>query len=59
MRWGEILSRGVPVEGSVEDFPADEQEFLEALEDLGCRRAQGFYFARPAPAAEVEARLQA
>jgi diguanylate cyclase (GGDEF)-like protein/PAS domain S-box-containing protein len=36
----------------------ETREQIELLRAMGCRRAQGFYFARPQPAAEIERLLQ-
>jgi diguanylate cyclase (GGDEF)-like protein len=47
LRLGEDLELGVVVEG------VETHEQAETLRRLGCRMAQGFYFARPAPAAEL------
>ncbi len=44
LRLGEDLQLGVVVEG------VETREQAETLRRLGCRMAQGYYFARPAPA---------
>jgi diguanylate cyclase len=49
LRLGEDLQLGVVVEG------VETQDQAETLHRLGCRLAQGYYFARPAPAAAHEA----
>lgn len=46
LRLGEDLQLGVVVEG------VETAEQADTLHRLGCRIAQGYYFARPAPAAE-------
>jgi diguanylate cyclase (GGDEF)-like protein len=44
---GHALSIDIVVEG------VEEEEEAEVLRMLGCRHAQGYYFARPMPAAEI------
>jgi diguanylate cyclase len=44
---GHALSVDIVVEG------VEEEEEAEILRMLGCRHAQGYYFARPMPAAEI------
>ena len=44
---GHALSIDIVVEG------VEEEEEAEILRMLGCRHAQGYYFARPMPAAEI------
>jgi diguanylate cyclase (GGDEF)-like protein len=48
LRLGEDLELGVVVEG------VETSEQAATLRRLGCRMAQGYHFARPAPAAELD-----
>ncbi|MCW4385424.1 EAL domain-containing protein [Salinibacterium sp. SYSU T00001] len=46
------FARGLELRVVAEGVETDAQ--LDALRELGCDRAQGYYFARPLPAAELE-----
>jgi EAL domain-containing protein (putative c-di-GMP-specific phosphodiesterase class I) len=49
------MARTLELEVIAEGVETSSQ--LERLRDLGCSQAQGFLFARPAPAADIEARF--
>ena len=51
------LSRNLGLQVIAEGVENAEQ--VDQLRNLGCERAQGYYFARPSPAPELEKLLQA
>ncbi len=52
MRIGDSLSLATIAEG------VESPSQLAALQEIGCAMAQGYLFGRPAPMANVEARLR-
>jgi EAL domain-containing protein (putative c-di-GMP-specific phosphodiesterase class I) len=54
---GSIIRLGADLEMVVVAEGIERPEQIDRLLELGCRFGQGFYLARPAPAAEIEALL--
>ena len=50
------LAHGLGIDVTAEGIETVEQR--DCLRDLGCDRGQGYYFARPLPAEELEALLR-